>query len=62
LTPALPALAFSEDAIHVIKGLGCGCCTALTDILEKQGFDVTAEEIHPADLLKMKAHRAFRTI
>lgn len=48
-------IAATGPAIHVVKGLGCGCCTAWAKILEQEGFQVTTEEIHPADLAKIKA-------
>ncbi|MEO4043666.1 DUF411 domain-containing protein [Hoeflea sp. CAU 1731] len=53
-TPAV-AIASTGPAIHVVKGLGCGCCTAWAKILEAEGFQVTTEEIHPADLARIKA-------
>lgn len=37
-------------AIHVVKGRGCGCCTAWADILAGDGFSVTIEEIDPENL------------
>ncbi len=41
-------------AIHVHKGLGCGCCTAWSKILQENGFIVTEDEIHPAELARLK--------
>ena len=55
LTAPAVAIASTGPAIHVVKGLGCGCCTAWAKILEAEGFQVTTEEIHPADLAKIKA-------
>ena len=51
---AIPALAQPSVAIHVYKGRGCGCCTAWVEILKKEGFAVTDEQLHPADLIKLK--------
>ena len=51
---ATPALAQLGAAIHVYKGRGCGCCTAWVEILKKEGFAVTDEQLHPADLIKLK--------
>ena len=49
-----PALAQLGAAIHVYKGRGCGCCTAWVEILKNEGFAVTDEQLHPADLIKLK--------
>lgn len=51
---ALPAFAKTDTAIHVYKGRGCGCCTIWVDILKAEGFAPTAEEVHPAELVKLK--------
>ena len=50
----LPAAGHAALAIHVHKGRGCGCCTLWANILKKEGFAVTEEEVHPADLVKLK--------
>ena len=50
----LPATGHAALAIHVHKGRGCGCCTLWANILKKEGFAVTEEEVHPADLVKLK--------
>ncbi len=44
-------------AIHVVKGRGCGCCTAWVNILRAEGFSVTEEERLPADLVQFKMSR-----
>jgi hypothetical protein len=49
-----PALARPLDQIHVIKGVGCGCCTAWVEYLREEGFEVTEEEMLPADLIQQK--------
>lgn len=49
-----PALAQLGAAIHVYKGRGCGCCTAWVEILKNEGFAVTDEQLHPANLIKLK--------
>ena len=48
------ASAQSAPVIHVIKGRGCGCCAAWVNILKGEGFSVTDEMRHPADLVKLK--------
>ena len=48
------AMAQTAPSIHVIKGRGCGCCTAWANILKVEGFQVTEEERHPADLVQFK--------
>ena len=50
----LPTTARATAAIHVYKGRGCGCCTLWANILKKEGFAVTEEEVHPANLVKLK--------
>lgn len=49
-------ISFAEPSlnIHVTKGRGCGCCTAWTKILEEDGFKVTEDSVHPADLVQLK--------
>lgn len=49
-----PLGAHAAPAVHVFKGRGCGCCTAWVEILREEGFSVTDEEVHPADLVKIK--------
>lgn len=34
----------AEPAIHVMKDLNCGCCSAWIDSLENDGFAVTTED------------------
>ncbi len=53
LIPARSAVSQSAE-IHVIKGRGCGCCSIWADILKSEGFRVTEEERHPADLVQLK--------
>ena len=50
----IPASASARTSIHVYKGRGCGCCTAWTKILRKEGFTVTDEELLPANLVQLK--------
>ncbi len=40
---ALPVVAQTSPAIHVLKDPNCGCCGAWIEILQSQGFDVTVE-------------------
>ncbi|MCK5749701.1 MAG: DUF411 domain-containing protein [Oricola sp.] len=54
VTQPLPAIAGPADQIHVIKGIGCGCCTAWVEYLRGEGFVVTEEEMLPADLIQHK--------
>ena len=49
-----PAMSQQADTVHVVKGRGCGCCTVWADILKSEGFQVTQDEVHPADLTKLK--------
>ncbi len=41
---ALPAVAESRPALHVLRDPNCGCCSAWVEILQADGFDVTVEE------------------
>ena len=50
----LPTAGYANAAIHVHKGRGCGCCTLWANILKKEGFAVTEDEVHPAELVKLK--------
>jgi hypothetical protein len=40
---AVPAVAQSGPAVHIIKDPDCGCCTAWARILQSEGFMVTVE-------------------
>ena len=53
---ANPAVGWAQTVpkIHVIKGRGCGCCSAWASILKAEGFDVIEDEMHPADLMQLK--------
>ncbi|WP_247869204.1 DUF411 domain-containing protein [Ahrensia sp. 13_GOM-1096m] len=51
---ATKAVSNTSPKLHVIKGRGCGCCSAWADLLADQGFEVTSEELHPADLIQLK--------
>ena len=53
----VPAFGQSGTAIHVYKGRGCGCCTAWVEILKSEGFAATADTLHPAELVKLKASK-----
>lgn len=53
----LSAASQVQPAIHVVKGKGCGCCSAWADLLADQGFIVTSEELHPADLIQLKLNK-----
>lgn len=53
----VPVRANSNPAIHVVKGRGCGCCTAWVRILEADGFAVTDEEWHPTELARLKRRK-----
>jgi len=44
----------SNLAIHVMKDPDCGCCGAWIDILEKDGFTVTTENLGADDLRMVK--------
>jgi hypothetical protein len=52
-----PLSALASPGIHVFKGRGCGCCTAWAEILRAEGFSVIDEEVHPADLVKIKLEK-----
>lgn len=54
LVAALPAASRAETAIHVVKGTGCGCCTAWVKYLRAEGFDVAEEERYPSALIQYK--------
>lgn len=54
ITLPLSATNLEKPSIHVVKGRGCGCCSAWADLLVDQGFNVTSEELHPADLIQLK--------
>ena len=41
-------------SIHVLKDPNCGCCSAWIEILEQEGFDVTAEAATGAALSRYK--------
>ena len=51
---ALPAFGKAGAAIHVFKGRGCGCCTAWVEILKAESFAVTADTLHPGELVRLK--------
>lgn len=55
--PSKLAVGQIRPSIHVVKGRGCACCTAWANLLSEQGFAVTSEELHPADLVKLKVQR-----
>jgi hypothetical protein len=40
---AVPVVAQTRPAIHVLKDPNCGCCGAWVEILQSEGFDVTVE-------------------
>jgi hypothetical protein len=42
-------------AIHVLKDPNCGCCSAWIEILEREGFSVTAEDSAGTLLMRHKA-------
>ncbi|MBO6755012.1 MAG: DUF411 domain-containing protein [Roseibium sp.] len=52
--PGSSAFSLPTKSIHVVKGRGCGCCTAWVKILQEEGFHVTEEEWLPADLVQLK--------
>ncbi|AJE46649.1 hypothetical protein P73_1934 [Celeribacter indicus] len=37
-------MAIAGSALHVLKDLNCGCCSAWVEIVRADGFDVTVEE------------------
>lgn len=52
---AVPDLAFaSGPVLHVMKDPGCGCCDAWIDILQRDGFEVTAEHLGHQALMRFK--------
>lgn len=57
VTSPLSAMSSKNPNIHVVKGRGCGCCSAWADLLVDQGFNVTSEELHPADLIQLKLQK-----
>lgn len=54
---ATQAVGSDGPKIHVIKGRGCGCCSVWADLLVEQGFTMTSEELHPADLIQLKLQK-----
>ena len=52
---AVPAVAETRLAIHVLKDPNCGCCSAWIDILENDGFAVTTEPSAGTLLMRYKA-------
>ncbi|MEP0315941.1 DUF411 domain-containing protein [Hyphomonas sp.] len=51
---AIPAVAQSGPALHVLKDANCGCCSAWAKVLQADGFDVTVEETTGALLARYK--------
>lgn len=53
---ATPFAAMTQGmpAIHVLKDPNCGCCSAWTDILRKDGFTVTTESSFGTLLIRHK--------
>ena len=43
ILPAFPFLAAEPKAIHIVKVLGCECCSAWGAILTQAGYSVTVE-------------------
>jgi hypothetical protein len=41
---AVPTLADTRPALHVLKDPNCGCCSAWVEIIQAEGFEVTVEE------------------
>ncbi|SFZ84452.1 Uncharacterized conserved protein [Devosia enhydra] len=54
VTAALPAVAESRPALHVLRDPNCGCCSAWVEILQADGFDVTVEESMGTALARYK--------
>lgn len=54
ITVALPAVAESKPALHVLRDPNCGCCSAWVEILQAHGFDVTVEESMGTALARYK--------
>lgn len=55
LAPTLPVLAGANDlTIHVMKDPDCGCCGAWIEILRRDGFAVTIENLGPEQLRAVK--------
>ena len=54
-TTTLPAsVRGAAMAIHVLKDPNCGCCSAWINILKRDGFDVTVEEMSGMALARFK--------
>ena len=51
---ALPLHAEEARSIHVVKGVGCECCTAWINYLKADGFVVTEEELYGMLLIRFK--------
>lgn len=53
---AMTGVSFAQSYPDMIvtKGRGCACCTAWTKIPEQEGFKVTEDSVHPADLVQLK--------
>ena len=41
---AVPTMADTKPALHVLKDPNCGCCAAWVEIMQAEGFEVTVEE------------------
>lgn len=55
ITGAIPFTARAAGlAIHVSRDPNCGCCGAWIEILQRDGFTVTDENLGPDELLRYK--------
>ncbi|WP_394227028.1 DUF411 domain-containing protein [Paracoccus marcusii] len=51
---AVPAVADTRPALHVLKDPNCGCCSAWVKIVQAGGFEVTVEESMGTALARYK--------
>lgn len=49
--------AASGPAIHVLRDPGCGCCGAWMEVLQRDGFEVTSDEVENDVLAAAKLSR-----
>lgn len=51
---AVPTMADTKPALHVLKDPNCGCCSAWVEIIQAEGFEVTVEESTGTTLARYK--------
>lgn len=40
--------------LKLTKGRGCACCSAWSELLKRQGFNIVEDTLHPAELTTLK--------